>query len=393
LTNQQQYTWSKKDCHKGNSVIYQEPNGGTLFIGGWNQEASFTPKTHVIDLTGNEKKYWDIATPHDPVSEQFIQFTRQPYAGWLELPFPDYGIPKSVVTLEQWTGYAMVIREILQRGNDVLVACHGGHGRSGLFCSIVGYILGHETNPDWRSPVEHVRKIHCAEAVETLEQERFVYSVLGLRIEIKRVYHASTDPFDNLPTVTAVMACPICGVQSAFTPTHGMCMGCTQKYNGKAPIRTDLSLLDIKERGFVEHKCSNPKCIGIWQASVCGHVVHDMIVYEGYCSFCATQNEKEHKHNVEPGEGCAICLDVTSYSRDFGVCYECAEYLSTHGEVDEVHNSITDPYRAVVHTCDDEILCVGVLIADVCKHVIHDREVEDGLCPKCLERKNNKEAK
>src|ERR1044072_1716955 len=194
-------TFIKKDCHKGNTEIYTEKNGGTLYIGGWNNEATFDSNTYVIDLTGNEHKYWDIPIAYDEGSKAFLPFIMKAYAGWLSLPFPDYGTPKGMNTLEQWVGISETIRNILKQGNDVLVACLGGHGRSGLFISIVGYILNINHDKSWSSPVEKVRKIHCYEAVETIAQEQFVYKVLGLRIKITHSYNTADDDYVTGGTV------------------------------------------------------------------------------------------------------------------------------------------------------------------------------------------------
>lgn len=375
---QQQYDW-KKNCHTGNTLVYRESQGGGLYIGGWNQEAYFDSNFHVIDLTGAEHKFVFQAEAFDDISQKFMPFMNKAYAGWLSLPFPDYGVPRNISTYEQWEGIALTIQEILRNGTDVLVACHGGHGRSGLFCAIVGYILGHATNKEWANPVVHIRKIHCDSAVETLEQEKFVYNVLGLRIQISRTYQ--TDKSWNKPLKT----CSLCGTNSAFTDTYGMCHGCMTKFQNIAPKRHDLTVADIKDKGKVAHDCDNEHCMGIWKADICNHVTHNMIVYEGLCAVCYARAEKLSHTEVKAktDEVCAICGDETAYSGRFGVCYECAEYVATHGEADMVHNSITDPYKSVVHTCTNDG-CVGVMIADICGHVIHDREVEDGLCPECL---------
>ena len=179
-------------CHNGNTKLYTEPNGGSLFIGGWSHDARFDWNTHIIDLTGTEHKLYDVAQAFDPVSEQFLQFTGRDYAGWLSLPFPDFKTPPGLTTREQWEGIATVIQGILKSGRDVLVACHGGHGRSGLFCAIIGYLLARNTDRSWASPVEKIRKVHCLLAVETLAQEEFVYKILNLDIKITRQYTVAT---------------------------------------------------------------------------------------------------------------------------------------------------------------------------------------------------------
>lgn len=192
------YTYSK-DCHDGNSKLWTHDSGASLYIGGWNQGASFDWNFHVIDLTGNEHKYWEVPFAFDKSSEDFLQIIGTSYKGWLSLPFPDFKTPQNIRTPEQWYGIAEKIRSILAEGTDVLVACHGGHGRSGLFCAIVGYILTSGTD-GWDSPVEKVRELHCSSTVETLEQEKFVYQMLGLNIQITRSYEKDVKPVTSTGT-------------------------------------------------------------------------------------------------------------------------------------------------------------------------------------------------
>lgn len=386
-----QQSFSKK-CHNGNTAVYQEPNGGILYIGGWNQGAWFGWNTHVIDLTGAEHKFWDIPFAYDETSKNFLPFVSQGYKGWLSLPFPDYKTP-NIKTREQWEGIAQTIKDILKTGTDVLVACHGGHGRSGLFIAIVGYILAVNIDRSWASPVEHVRKIHCPDAVETFEQEKYVYDILGLPITIKRQYIAPS-------TSRKFEKCPICGTQSQFIEDFGMCLGCKTKYEKLAPKRHDLTVDEVQSGGLIEHQCSEVNCSGIWTAKGCGHTVHNQIVYEGLCQTCWDKQEAASAalEPVEEDDGvtyspCALCGQETWYGSRFGICYDCAATTTQNGLVDFVHNSITDPYKAIPHSCDD-VGCVGVVVADVCGHVIHNREVVDGKCPECRveeqKRRNSK---
>lgn len=319
-----------------------------------------------------------------------MPFLAKAYAGWLSLPFPDFGVPANMKQREQWEGVANTIRDLLKKGTDVLVACHGGHGRSGLFCAIVGYLLNIEHDNSWSSPVEKVRFLHCEDAVETFAQEKFVYDVLGLRIKIVHAYDIQDDPWGTWAGRSGKKyeKCPLCGTSSMFIGDYGMCLGCQTKYEKGAPVRKDLTLKDISKEGQVTHVCTSEKCVGIWKASICGHVVHDMIIYDGYCTTCFDKMEAEGKYaeskidEIEPLSACPICGISSMHAQTYGICYDCAEQLVTTGMVDMVHNSITDPYRAIAHTCND-VSCVGVVCADTCGHVVHNQEIEDGMCITC----------
>lgn len=378
--------YGKKNCHTGNTSIFQHKNGTHLYIGGWNQGAVIDSNTHVIDLTGTEHRYHDLAIAYDNASQKFLPFINNSCAGWLSLPFPDYNVPAGLRTLEQWQGIANVILDIMKSGHDVLVACHGGHGRSGLFCSIVGYLLNIKKDRSWSSPVEKIRQIHCGEAVETYNQEKFVYDILGLNIQIQHSYIAATHGED----------CPICGTHSNYIGDFGMCLNCKEVYSKTAPSRHDLTAGDIRNHE-IKHQCGNKNCVGIWKADICGHVVHDMLIVDGLCEDCYAKAEEqalrgrkdksltEMEDDSEYGE-CCICGRLSLYGKKFGLCWDCAQDLQKQNNVDEVHNSITDPYRAVPHHCESAS-CIGVVKADTCGHVTHNKEVEDGLCEWCRSQK------
>lgn len=370
-------------CHSGNTAIYT--NGGTLFIGGWSNAASVTNNMHVIDLTGLEHKWYDIPTAYDKQSEAFLQYT-SPVKGWLSLPFPDYGVPTNLNTKKQWQGIANEILKILKKGVDVLVCCTGGHGRSGMFMAIVGNLL-HKGRNGWEHPVEKVRSLHCQNAVETSAQEEYVYKILGLSLPLSKTYVSKVSSFQK---------CGICGTQSIYVEECGMCVTCKNKFAPLAPVRYDLTVEDIEHP--IEHTCDEGEnCIGIYRAEKCGHTVHNMIVAEGLCEICSwkaahpTTEPAETKEEIPAGAAksdnlyaeCAICHRSSYFGRLYGVCWDCSDELKQMGKVDYVHNSITDPYRAVVHTCKSDVHCVGIMAADVCKHVVHDREVIDGLCSAC----------
>lgn len=86
---------------------------------------------------------------------------------------------------------------------------------------------------------------------------------------------------------------------------------------------------------------------------------------------------------------CAMCGKNSVSSIKYGVCFECSSKLVQEHLITDVHNTITDPYKFISHSnCEDEHLCVGVVRADTCQHVVHNREVEDGLCPACYELRN-----
>lgn len=78
-------------------------------------------------------------------------------------PINDFDVP----SFETMNTIIEFIHDNLKNGN-ILVSCIGGHGRTGIVLSVWAGLNNIET------PVNHIRKIYCNEAVETVSQEMFV---------------------------------------------------------------------------------------------------------------------------------------------------------------------------------------------------------------------------
>jgi len=150
------------NCHRGNTKLLScgRGEGGSLFIGGWSRGADHPDDMTVFDLTGG-------IPPKGHMGDYY------------QLKITDFDTP--LWSMFFWESLAMTIYDELSRGN-VLIACTGGHGRSGLFASIIAYMMRGKryiTIPDRdvldSDPLAWVRLLHCHQAVETLSQELCVY--------------------------------------------------------------------------------------------------------------------------------------------------------------------------------------------------------------------------
>lgn len=149
-------------CHQGNTKLLScgRGEGGSLFIGGWSRGADHPDDMTVFDLTG-------------------VSASKTHYGHYYQIAIEDFDTPSW--SLFFWESMAMTIYDELSRG-DVLIACTGGHGRSGLFATVISYILRSKryvTMPDKdvldSDPLAWIRVVHCHQAVETLSQELCVY--------------------------------------------------------------------------------------------------------------------------------------------------------------------------------------------------------------------------
>lgn len=172
----------KPKCHTGNVVVmHQEESGGKLYCGGWTRGAD-SDGLAVIDLTGKEPI--DVSNPFKALNssaEKLFKKAIESAAGertlpWLSFKIKDFGVPD--VGIETWKALADVISKLMDEGHGILLACAGGHGRTGTAASIICYLL----NKDIGDPVEYLRGVYCNDAVETYEQHKYVNEMLGLPV-------------------------------------------------------------------------------------------------------------------------------------------------------------------------------------------------------------------
>jgi len=157
----------KFDCHNGNTIVATRstPRGDKhLMIGGWSRGAYVEDGMVVIDTTGYGKGLKD--------GGDF----------WYPFKIKDYDIP--IWDEFFWRQLAdLVYHHLLER--DVLIACQGGHGRSGTVTTVIAGLLQDKADVElidgkgfFNDPLAWIHKVHCHHAVETYAQEKLVYEVL-----------------------------------------------------------------------------------------------------------------------------------------------------------------------------------------------------------------------
>lgn len=150
-----------------------------IFVGGWTRDAD-EEGLAVIDLTGKEvpvSKATVLKAKNKGAELAFAKTLKVKQAGedlpWLSFPIKDFGTPN--VAPEFWQTFADEVLALLKSGTSILIACSGGHGRTGIVGSILLGLLCAD-----KDPVKSLRSIYCESAVETFEQHKYVHQVLGL---------------------------------------------------------------------------------------------------------------------------------------------------------------------------------------------------------------------
>ena len=93
---------------------------------------------------------------------------------WRHLPIADYSIPGDDFE-QRWTEEGREIRELLRKGDDVVVHCKGGLGRAGMIAARLLVELGMD-------PEEAIRRVRRARrgAIETPSQLALVRNTLAV---------------------------------------------------------------------------------------------------------------------------------------------------------------------------------------------------------------------
>lgn len=172
---------SKASCHKGNSILWTSVAGGRLTVGGATREVQHLGL--MIDLTNGQNSPKAVAgiagnKEGKALAKNLMALSAVPSLPYLNLPIRDYGIPTwNTDTLK---ALALDVRAVLNSGTDVTIACTGGHGRSGMIAAILLQLLDPVKD---EHPVSRLRRLHCANAIETAEQVRYVCDCTGFSFD------------------------------------------------------------------------------------------------------------------------------------------------------------------------------------------------------------------
>lgn len=172
--------FKKAQCHSAENLVFTYGKGG-VYAGGWSRGAK-AAGYNVIDLTAAEYRRQgagsSVVARNTSANSAFAgALDNATPKAWLDLYIQDYGIPYDL-DAEFWSNLADDVRNLLDNGENVLVCCTGGHGRTGLVVSILLGLI----RPDLigSCPIQTVRDIYCENCVETREQAEYVYLNLGL---------------------------------------------------------------------------------------------------------------------------------------------------------------------------------------------------------------------
>ena len=157
-------------CHTGNREVFTKDNV-VVYGGGWNRGATVTGCDYVLDLCGKFDRVVQMQFPSWWKAGQYAKKI-------LSLPIKDYEAPD--VPPEFWYDLwsdLLIEATIHEKPLKILVACVGGHGRTGTVLSCLAHAAEVPVGVD---ELVWLRDVYCPYAVESEEQIEYLKDVVGI---------------------------------------------------------------------------------------------------------------------------------------------------------------------------------------------------------------------
>ena len=174
---------SYKECHKGTIKVFQSKKGVTLYGGGTTRDASSYNIDIIFDLANGFK-----SSSGDWKLPEHWKTKLAPPPTVIDMYVRDQDSPSDRADAQFWQGlWQDLIAEKDIRGHNlnVLVACQGGHGRTGTVLSCL--IMAAGVIPAKNDPITWLRERYCEKAVESQDQIDYIEYIWGLDLRnVKR---------------------------------------------------------------------------------------------------------------------------------------------------------------------------------------------------------------
>ena len=130
----------------------------------------------------------------------------------IDIYWPDYGEP--YIPAKWWVSLNEAIKKL--PASVMVVHCIGGHGRTGTALAILAGLNGYHKFADG-NPVEYIRNVYCKDAVESMEQIKYIKKVT--RLEFTSTVRSWFNEY-NRPSILYPEKSDLTPTQvSALTPT------------------------------------------------------------------------------------------------------------------------------------------------------------------------------
>ena len=165
------YKSSYYSCHTGTVEVFIDPQTGIkIKAGGDMRDVKVSKDDLLLDCGADFKRYKEVKEYKNPI---------------IVINIPNGGIPR--MALKFWEDLVDIIRN---EKKDTLIACLGGHGRTGVCLSMLAYLM--DVPGAKENPIEFIRKNYCKKAVESVKQFDYIKTLLNLDIEKPELHYEKT---------------------------------------------------------------------------------------------------------------------------------------------------------------------------------------------------------
>jgi len=198
--------WKKDECHQGVLPVFNvevKKDCTLMFFGGGSSRGYVPPKGGlVIDLTGM------MTYRPKCLSDSTFSLPGARAYDTIRLDWPDFEAGK--LSKPEWELLTAYLKEraASYAKFPVIVACMGGHGRTGTALSILACL--NNVVPKNTCPVEFIRATYCKKAVENDKQLKYITKMTGYKTTAKpsKVFVATTYSKGNTFVWPPCEGCP-----------------------------------------------------------------------------------------------------------------------------------------------------------------------------------------
>jgi len=177
-------------CHQGNVPVFETGNL-RVYAGGSTSGACLHDGWVLLDLAG--LNVWKNVTVVGDLPFQRVR--RVGPRAVISVHWPDGEAPN--LRRSFWEALLDDLADICATEPvNLLIACLGGHGRTGTALAIIVSLL--DLVPEGECPVQWVRAHYCQNAVETEEQIVYIEAITGREVKAQARYAWS--PVKGLPS-------------------------------------------------------------------------------------------------------------------------------------------------------------------------------------------------
>jgi len=160
------YNFSTTKCHEGTVFAFKDPISQIKFFGGGRTKGVKVEKHQIlIDVGINLDQTIEVSG-----IRALFRLSKRYNVKKIKIDWDDQGAPDLPRAF-----WIELVNSLRKERRDIVVACVGGHGRTGTALSILCNLILKE-----KDPITFIRKHYCEEAVESQRQINYIEEICNI---------------------------------------------------------------------------------------------------------------------------------------------------------------------------------------------------------------------